>query len=142
MAFPYTCSGALDQIKYNTSSAFSKADSAGDFATAAWAHHDLHQDHDAIYDLIRACSDLASAIKYISFAYAPFYPYGALHFYLDPSREDSCIVPPELTWKSIIEAWAKDNFEGRFHTIAFIDRMRQLIWDEPFNVIWAARPEQ
>lgn len=45
-------------------------------------------------------------------------------------------------WKSICEAWAKNDFEGRAPTIAFIDRMRQLLWDEPFFVAWAARPEE
>ena len=49
---------------------------------------------------------------------------------------------PEITWKTIVEAWAKDDFEGRFWTIATIDRMRQIMWDEPFNVMWAARPEE
>lgn len=48
----------------------------------------------------------------------------------------------EITWKTICEAWAKNDFEGRAVTIAFIDRMRQLIWDEPFFVAWAAKPEE
>lgn len=48
---------------------------------------------------------------------------------------------PELTWQAIVEAWAKGDFEGRFWIIASIDRMRQIIWDEPFNVLWAAHPE-
>ena len=48
----------------------------------------------------------------------------------------------EITWKTICEAWAKNNFEGRAVTIAFIDRMRQLIWDEPFFIAWAAKPEK
>lgn len=47
----------------------------------------------------------------------------------------------ELTATKICEAWAKNGFEDRDLTIAFIDRMRQLIWDEPFKVTWAARPE-
>ncbi|GAI81142.1 unnamed protein product, partial [marine sediment metagenome] len=47
-----------------------------------------------------------------------------------------------VTWKSICEAWLKDDFEGRAPTIAIIDRMRQILWDEPFNIIWAARPEE
>lgn len=49
--------------------------------------------------------------------------------------------PYELTAIKICEAWAEDNFEERALTIAFIDRMRQLIWDEPYYVKWAARPE-
>jgi len=47
----------------------------------------------------------------------------------------------EVTWKAIVEAWIKDDFAGRVPTIAVIDRMRQILWDEPFNVQWAARPE-
>jgi len=47
-----------------------------------------------------------------------------------------------VTWKSICEAWIKDDFEGRVVTIATIDRMRQILWDEPFSIKWAARPEQ
>lgn len=52
--------------------------------------------------------------------------------------------PPEyeLTWQKICEAWIANDFEGRAPTIAIIDRMRQILWDEPFNVVWAARPEQ
>lgn len=46
----------------------------------------------------------------------------------------------ELTWQKICEAWAANDFEGRAVTIAFIDRMRQILWDEPFSALWAARP--
>lgn len=48
----------------------------------------------------------------------------------------------ELTSEKICLAWAKDEFHNRTLTIAFIDRMRQLIWDEPYFVAWAAKPEQ
>ena len=48
--------------------------------------------------------------------------------------------PYVLTAEKICLAWAKDDFHDRALTIAFIDRMRQLIWDEPFYVAWAARP--
>ena len=46
----------------------------------------------------------------------------------------------DITWKAICEAWAYNDFEGRAWTIAIIDRMRQLLWDEPFDVTWAANP--
>lgn len=46
-----------------------------------------------------------------------------------------------LTWKSICEAWAKDDFEGKEWTIACIDHMRKLMWDKPFRIIWASKPE-
>ncbi len=48
----------------------------------------------------------------------------------------------EITWRSIVEAWSMNDFEGAGVTIAFIDRMRQLIWDKPFYALWAAKPEQ
>jgi hypothetical protein len=51
------------------------------------------------------------------------------------------LSPYALTYVDICNAWAKDSFKGRAETIAYIDRMRQLIWTEPFNVIWASRPE-
>lgn len=47
----------------------------------------------------------------------------------------------EVTWQAIVEAWVKDDFEGRAWTIGVIDRMRQILWDEPFDITWAARPE-
>lgn len=47
-----------------------------------------------------------------------------------------------LTWQAICEAWVSNDFEGRTWTIGIIDRMRQILWDEPFNLTWAARPEQ
>ncbi len=52
------------------------------------------------------------------------------------------IPPAVVTWKAICEAWIKNDFEGRMPTIACIDRMRQILWDEPFYVRWAARPEE
>lgn len=51
-------------------------------------------------------------------------------------------APAAVTWKAICEAWIKDDFAGRVPTIAVIDRMRQILWDEPFFVAWAARPEE
>jgi len=47
-----------------------------------------------------------------------------------------------ITWQSICEAWLANDFEGRGATIAIIDRMRQILWDEPFSIVWAARPER
>ncbi len=48
----------------------------------------------------------------------------------------------EVTWKAICEAWVKDDFEGKEWTIACIDRMRTLMWDEPFYIKWAAKPTE
>lgn len=55
---------------------------------------------------------------------------------------DHIVFPePEITWKAIAEAWIKDDFEGRMVTIAVIDHMRKLLWDEPFYVVWASKPK-
>lgn len=48
----------------------------------------------------------------------------------------------EITPESIVEAWIRDDFKGRAITIATIDRMRQILWDEPFNALWSAKPEE
>ncbi len=42
------------------------------------------------------------------------------------------------TWKTIVEAWVKNDFEGRAWTIATIDQMRKILWDEPFDIQWSA----
>lgn len=69
------------------------------------------------------------------------------------TRKDTNYAPPHyipylwenctgaVTWEAIVEAWISNDFEGRAPTIAVIDRMRQILWDEPFSVRWAARPE-
>ncbi|MBA7713002.1 hypothetical protein ES703_121997 [subsurface metagenome] len=49
---------------------------------------------------------------------------------------------PEVTWQGICAAWANNNFEGKEWTVACIDRMRTLMWDEPFNIKWAASPTE
>lgn len=50
--------------------------------------------------------------------------------------------PPIVTWKAICEAWVKNDFEGKEWTIACIDHMRKLMWDKPFFIQWASKPEQ
>lgn len=65
----------------------------------------------------------------------------ALYWINDNWPENGEPPPPyELTARKICQAWAVNEFEERALTIAFIDRMRQLVWDEPFYVAWAARP--
>lgn len=48
----------------------------------------------------------------------------------------------DITWRAICEAWVANDFEGKEWTIAIIDRMRQLMWDEPFSIKWAANPKE
>jgi len=61
---------------------------------------------------------------------------------LDPAMAFPSLEEYVLTAEKICEAWAKDDFNFAPVTIAFIDRMRQLIWDEPFNAVWASAPEK
>lgn len=49
--------------------------------------------------------------------------------------------PFELTWQKICAAWTVNDFEGRHWTIACIDRMRELMWNEFFSIQWAQKPE-
>lgn len=84
--------------------------------------------------ILNSLQRVIEAVDYLTctdFAYEPPFavPYGFKY------------LGGEVTWQSIVEAWIKDDFEGRAPTIAVIDRMRQILWDEPFSVVWAARPE-
>ena len=45
-----------------------------------------------------------------------------------------------ITWQAICEAWVANDFEGKEWTIACIDQMRKLMWDEPFSIQWASNP--
>ena len=47
----------------------------------------------------------------------------------------------ELTWQAICRAWVTNDFEGKEWTIAIIDHMRKLMWDKPFQIRWATKPE-
>ena len=93
----------------------------------------LYNVADYVYDL-----EYCLANHSTSFLVQTYYGFGLIR---DNWPEDAA-EEYVLTWKKICEAWAADGFEGRAITIAFIDRMRQLIWDEPFKVVWAAKPEQ
>lgn len=86
----------------------------------------------ALYQF-QAMEHIITAIQSLAFRYEDCEPQYAVPFYFDNYA---------VTWKKIVEAWAFNNFEGRVPTIAFIDRMRQLLWDEPFSVAWAASPEK
>lgn len=65
----------------------------------------------------------------------------------DANYEPHSVVPyyssnyGGVTWESIVEAWMRNDYEGRVWTIGVIDKMRQILWDEPFDLTFAARPE-
>lgn len=82
--------------------------------------------------------DLIEAMQYFVYGYSSSFNYsywGSIHIGLYHKEAT-------VTWQAICEAWVKDDFEGRFWTIGIIDRMRQIMWDEPFDLTWAARPEE
>lgn len=111
-----------------------KCDEAAAWFTDAWYWNTGYAYRTAIYSLIDGCRDLNTAVRFLStYSGWPDFRY-AFPYYVDKYTA--------VTWKSICEAWAKDDFEGRATTIAFIDRMRQLIWNEPFYIAWAAKPEK
>ncbi len=86
-------------------------------------------------DVLFAIGDFTATTKGNSYFYSSIlWSYYDRDWYHEPEEF-------ELTADKIAEAWIKDDFAGRAITIAVIDRMRQILWDEPFNVIWAARPE-
>lgn len=100
------------------------------------AHADwlVSDDHAAIEHILEACFTFFAAIGKLVSKDTNYDPP-----YLNCYMWEHC--SGEVTWKAIVEAWIKNDFEGRAPTIAVIDRMRQIIWDEPFSVLWAARPE-
>lgn len=102
-------------------------------SAAAWTHliKGGYEDHLALEDTIFAVNSALAAIAHILT--------GGLS--TDGITYLSYTLLYSVNYRTICDGWAADSFRGRAETIAYIDRMRQLIWDEPFNAIWAARPE-
>ncbi len=102
--------------------------------SAAYGHYLAGEALDAIYDTLLAIAYLRQSMSWITFQTSGNdYNADIIHYLANYAG---------VTWQSIVEAWVKDDFKGRFWTIGVIDRMRQIMWDEPFDLTWAARPEQ
>lgn len=88
--------------------------------------------------IYNALNDIKLCIGMLVWTNYMLYEPKRLPYYLE-----HCIEADEyvLTWKKICEAWVKNDFEGKEWTIACIDRMRQLMWDKPFSIMWAAKPD-
>jgi len=112
----------------------------------ARTEYNANEDHDAIGFILNAL-DLFDASRILLFKRQDLWnwPYYAVVklFCMTNDRLDAVEAGAayELTWEKILVAWKADDFAGRFWTIAFIDRMRELIWDEPFSISWASKPE-
>lgn len=110
-----------------------------------WAntHWSAGDDHLAIEDIIGALDDIQNCVY--SLIGRRNYGYGVNTYgmptLLDRNFSNPFITADDVTWKMIAEAWSANDFEGRFWTIALIDRMRQILWNEPFDIKWASKPE-
>lgn len=102
----------------------------------AYTHYLAGEVLPCIFDILLCLGYLRAAIGWLAYQTSDN-PYSADMIYF---IADFAGVP--VTWQSICEAWGKNDFEGRATTIAFIDRMRQLLWDEPFSAVFAAKPEE
>ena len=114
------------------------ATEADNYHDKAQTHWLFQQDHKAIEDIIDCLSVLIAAIQYAAWIYPPYSPKGAVPYFLRYHTGNGDEY--ELTAQKICEAWLEGNFAERTLTIGFIDRMRQLLWNEPFNAVWAAKP--
>lgn len=99
------------------------------------------QQHDGIgwvvISLREVMKDFIEAMQWFVYGYSSSFNYSywlGVHQGLFDKEVD-------ITWRAICEAWVANDFEGKEWTIAIIDRMRQLMWDEPFSIRWAANPK-
>lgn len=111
----------------------------------------IYKLRDAIINIYGKCWTIFPKYRTVT-AFTAISEYYYLYSTIDNGNGTLTDQPSGLTWRTMLDpfplsyvdicnAWAKNSFRGRAETIAYIDRMRQLIWNEPFNVIWAARPE-
>jgi len=122
-------------------SSFTLTDAETDL-NSAWIYWGQPNDHECLRRVMMSVAHIIDAANWIlSIDEAGFHK-NNLYYTQVLNWEFSIEEFPEVTYKSIAEAWFANDFEGRAVTIACIDRMRQLIWDEPFDVVWAARPEE
>jgi len=130
----YDCESAKADLLTHYGQAYDGAYSAYFEILDGYNEWNYGTDHDAIGHLLDACTLFFGCIWKLCSKdtnYDP--PY--LNSYLWEYGSGA------VTWEAIVEAWISNDFEGRAPTIAVIDRMRQILWDEPFRVTWAARPE-
>lgn len=106
----------------------------GLFQSQAYIHWEAGQALDAIYDITQSLASYGAAISWVFYNNDNPLDTSDLLYYIHTFGT--------VNYKSICEAWGRNDFEGRAVTIAFIDRMRQLLWNEPFSAMWAARPEE
>lgn len=130
----YDCDSAKVDLLANYGNAYDAAFAGYLYLLAGYNEYNYGTDHAAIGEILDACTEFFAAIWKLCGKDTNYDPP-----YLSCYLWENCAGA--VTAKAICEAWAKDDFEYRAMTIAYIDRQRQLIWNEPFFVAWAARPE-
>jgi len=130
----------VDKLWTNYAYAYGDFNNAWIDINAAWAFWNDPNDHSAIQRTLFALQHTLDGVEcIIGRSYSP-----ANVNYLDKALVAAWQYTeekfPETTWESICEAWIKNNFEGRKWTIAFIDQMRKIIWDEPYDIRFAEEP--
>jgi len=85
--------------------------------------------------IIAALNDIEGVIAKVVYYHWWFEPHFEILYYMVHHTGGA------VNWKSICEAWVKNDFEGKEWTIACIDQMRKLMWNKPFDIKWAAKPD-
>jgi len=102
----------------------------------AYTHWVAGETQDCLYDILMCLFYIDAALAYTAYKTTGHGFKADMIYFLDT------FAGGEVTWQSIVEAWMVNDYEGRTWTIGVIDKMRQILWDEPFNLTFAARPEQ
>lgn len=109
-------------------------------AVGYWSDND---DHMAVYHLIQCTLQTYQLFKrFPQFLYDKPDQSNLVESIYWANKDVEAPKEYELTWRKICEALVKDDFEGRYWTIAVIDHMRKLIWDKPFKIVWASKPDK
>jgi len=130
-----------DLLWFDYGMAGSKTHDADLASNTAWTYWYVPNDHSAIQYTLQAVDRIIEALNLISgneWGSPKDYLFMTHYFSWEYTSEDK----PEVTWQAIAEAWLVNDFECRAVTIAFIDRMRQLLWNEPFSAVFASKPEE
>lgn len=113
------------------------SDASMQYAIECWTFADSYywggDDHEALGWIIAAVNNHIAGSNPLGW------------FWADPEGDHSLVGFVEqyglVSWQTIVAAWVSNSFEGRRWTIATIDKMRQMVWEEPFNVLWSSTIE-
>ncbi len=127
----------IDDIDTQYSQAFTKSTAAWNSAQEAYAHYQLNQDHEAIYDLYSSCLRLVEMGKKIMAKNDPIGVNYAVPYFL---RNFTTETSGETFTMGILlaEMFQANNGELK-NFIGLNDAYRQSLWNKPFNEeFWAA----